>query len=109
LGGTAGRIQALRGMLERSPDDPRLLFGLALEHLKRGETEEGVRHLRRYLEEADDEGNGWGRLGAALRDLGKVREAREAYRRGVEAARRHGHPTMADEFQAVLDDWKEPR
>lgn len=100
------RLDTLRRMVERNPGDPRLRFGLALELLKEGETDEGVRLLRSYLEEADDEGNGWGRLGAALRDQGRDEEAREAYRRGVEAARRHGHPTMVEEFEEILDDWE---
>lgn len=92
-------------MLDRRPDDPRLLFGLALEYLGAGRREEGVEALRRYLGMADDEGNAWGRLGSVLRELGRNEEAREAYRNGIEAARRHGHPTMAEEFEDVLDGW----
>jgi len=101
------RIDALRRMLDRRPDDLRLRFGLALELLGRDETEEGVELLRSYLEEADDEGNAWGRLGSALLDLGRRDEAREAYRKGVEAARRHGHPTMVEDFREILDDWED--
>lgn len=92
-------------MLRTRPDDPRPRFGLALEYLKAGRTEDGVRELRAYLAGCDDEGNAWGRLGAVLRELGRDDEAREAYRTGVEAARRHGHPTMAAELEAVLDGW----
>lgn len=89
--------------MQRSrPDDTRLSFGLALEYLKAGRTDDGVRELRSYLERADDEGNAWGRLGAALRELGREDEARDAYRRGIEAARRHGHPSMAAELEADL-------
>lgn len=90
-------------MLGNRPDDSRLRFGLALEYLKAGRTEDGVRELRRYLADADDEGNGWGRLGAVLLEEGRDEEAREAYRRGIEAAERHGHPTMAEEFREILD------
>lgn len=101
---SADRITALEAMLERRPDDPRLRFGLALEYLGAGRTEDGVEALRRYLDLADDEGNAWGRLGAALRLLGRDDEAREAYRTGIEAARRHGHPSMAEEFEELLED-----
>lgn len=99
------RLSTLRRMLEDRPEDPRLRFGLALEYLTAGRTEEGVKALQSYLEVADDEGNAWGRLGAALRELGRDDEARAAYRKGMEAAQRHGHPTMADEFDEVLADW----
>jgi predicted Zn-dependent protease len=91
-------------MLGNRPDDTRLRFGVALEYLKAGRTEDGVRELRRYLAEADDEGNGWGRLGAALVELGRDDEAMEAFQAGIRAAGRHGHPTMAEELRQTLED-----
>jgi len=91
-------------MLGNRPDDSRLRFGLALEYLAAGRQEDGVRELRVYLEGADDEGNGWGRLGAVLNEMGRTAEAGEAYRTGIGAADRHGHPTMADEFREILED-----
>jgi len=100
----SSRLAALERMLGNRPDDSRLRFGVALEYLKAGRTEDGIRELRRYLDEADDEGNGWGRLGAVFMELDREEEAVEAYRRGVEAAARHGHPTMADEFREILED-----
>jgi Flp pilus assembly protein TadD len=100
----ASRIEALKRMVEARPDDPRPHFGLALEY-ERAERWEGVvETLRAYLERADDEGNAWGRMGHALRELGREEEAREAYRKGIDAAYRHGHPTMAMEFEEVLEE-----
>ena len=92
-------------MLERAPDDARLRFGLALEYLNSGRPEDGVRELRAYLAASDDEGNAWGRLATALREMGRDDEAKDAYRRGIEAAHRHGHPTMAGEFEEALERW----
>jgi Flp pilus assembly protein TadD len=91
-------------MLERRPDDPRLRFGLALEYLSGERWEDAVRELRAYLDLTEDEGNAWGRLAGALRELGREDEATEAYRKGIEVATRHGHPSMAEEFQNALDD-----
>ena len=76
------RIAALRTLMSRRPDDPRLRFGLALEYLGAGRTDEGVEELKRYLAVADDEGNAWGRLGAALRLLGRDDEAKAGLRQG---------------------------
>lgn len=103
---TTDRIAALLKMLERSPDDGRVLFGLALEHEKRQEWEQTAHRLTQYLDAVDDEGNAWGRLGNALRQLGRQEEARAAYQRGVQAAYSHGHPSMAAEFEEILDDWQ---
>ena len=99
-----GRLAALERMLGNRPDDSRLRFGLALEYLNAGRKEDGIRELRTYLDQTDDEGNGWGRLAAALLDLGREDEAREAYETGIASALRHGHPTMADEFRELLED-----
>jgi Flp pilus assembly protein TadD len=100
----ANRTDVLERLLESRPDDTRLLFGLALEYLRDQRLEEGVEALRRYLERTDDEGNAWGRLGEALLRMDRRDEAREAYLRGAEAALRHGHPTMAEEFEGILED-----
>src|SRR5690606_30221123 len=97
------RRAALERMLEKRPGDARLRFALAVEHLKAGRMEDGVRELRAYLETADDEGNAWGRLGSALAELGRPEEAADAYRRGISAAERHGHPSMAEELAQDLE------
>lgn len=99
------RIQALRKLADDRPGDPRPLFGLALEYEKAARWEDVVHTLRDYLARTDDEGNAWGRLGVALRHLGHDDEAQEAYRTGIDAAYRHGHPTMAGEFEEVLEEW----
>ena len=99
------RITALQRMLERNPADARMLFGLALEYEKAEQWAETADALQRYLDTAQDEGNAWGRLGNALRMLGRDEDARAAYRRGIEAALAHGHPSMAGEFEDILNDW----
>jgi predicted Zn-dependent protease len=91
-------------MLTTRPDDARLQFGLALEYLKNDRLDDGVAMLQRYLGHADDEGNGWGRLASALRQLGREDEAREALRKGIQAAERHGHPSMAAELTEALGE-----
>ena len=91
-------------MAEDRPDDARLMFGLAVELLNRGETREGAGALKAYLEIAEDEGNGWGRLGAALADLGDTEEAREAYRKGIEIAEGRGHGGLAEELEEAMEN-----
>jgi Flp pilus assembly protein TadD len=99
------RIDVLRGMLKRRPDDSRARFGLALEYEKAERWEEAAAELRRYLDSTEDEGNAWGRLGHVLRELGQEEEARKAYQRGIEVALRHNHPTMAAEFEETLEEF----
>jgi Flp pilus assembly protein TadD len=98
------RIEALERLLLSRPDDTRLRFGLALEYEKAGRAEDAVRALEGYLERAEDEGNAWGRLGALLIGLGRDEDARAAYRRGIEQANKHGHPSMAAELAAAIEE-----
>jgi predicted Zn-dependent protease len=96
------RAESLERLLASRPGDSRLLFGLALEYLREDRLEEGVDTLQRYLAVSDDQGNAWARLAGALRRLGREAEARQALERGIEAAERHGHPSMAQEMRDSL-------
>jgi Flp pilus assembly protein TadD len=100
------RITALQKLLDRNPNDARALFGLANEYEKEARWSDVVAQLSRYLQLADDEGNAWGRLAHALRATGRDAEAREAYRKGVQVAQAHGHPSMAAEFEELLETWE---
>lgn len=91
-------------MAKSRPGDARLHFGLAVELLNRGETRAGADALRVYLGLSEDEGNGWGRLGAALADLGETAQAREAYARGLEIAEGRGHGGLAEELREALEN-----
>lgn len=102
---TQSRLDTLRRMAEQRPDDPRAHFGLALEYERAGQWREVADTLRHYLTLTSDEGNAYGRLGRALRELGLDDEAREAYRQGIDAAYRHGHPTMGAEFEETLEEF----
>ena len=99
------RVAALQKILDKNPNDTRALFGLANEYEKSAQWGDVVEQLSRYLQIADDEGNAWGRLAHALRETGRADEAREAYRKGIEIARQHGHPSMAAEFEGILEEF----
>ena len=101
---TDTKLETFRQMVARNPDNPLARFGLANEALKAGLYDEAREQLERYLAAYDDEGNGYGRLAEALERTGRVDEARDALRRGIEASRRHGHPGMAAEFEERLEE-----
>ena len=91
-------------MARERPHDPRLQFGLAVELLNRGETREGTVALKAYLAMAEDEGNGWARLGSALAALGETEEARKAFGQGIAIASRRGHEGLVEEMEDALED-----
>jgi predicted Zn-dependent protease len=101
---TNPKLDTFRAMVQKNPDNVLARFGLANEALKAGEWEEAREQLEAYLSRHDDEGNGYGRLAEALVQLGRPEEAKEVLRRGIAASLRFGHPSMAEEFEARIEE-----
>ena len=104
---TNPKLDAFRQMVAKNPANPLARFGLANEALKATLYDEAREHLEAYLAVYDDEGNGYGRLAEALEKLGRTNEAKEVLRRGIAASHRFGHPGMASEFEARLEEMNE--
>jgi predicted Zn-dependent protease len=100
---TASRIEIFKQMLVSDPINTSILFGLAKEYEKAGQTAEMIETLERYLAISDDEGNAFGMLARAYEKAGQLDEAKETYQRGVDAATAHGHPSMAEEYRLTLE------
>ena len=98
------RIAVFQKMLASDTNNTAVRFGLANELLKLERYEEAVAELQTYLQQANDQGNAYGKLAQALDRLGRIDEARAAYEQGIAAANQHGHPGMAQEFQLALDE-----
>ena len=90
-------------MIESDPTNTMVLFGLAKEYEKLGESNEVINLLEKYLANADDEGNAYGALAKAYDKLGNREKAIEVYRKGIEVSLAHGHPTMANDYKFNLD------
>ncbi len=97
------RVDALRAMVTKNPDNALARFGLANELLKVGDAGAAAEHYAAYLARYDDEGNGWGRYADALAQLGRTSEAIDAFQKGIAASLRFGHTGMANELEARLD------
>ena len=61
--------------------------------------EEAAVELAAYLAMHDDEGNGWLRYADTLTALGRHDEVRTVVAKGIDAATRHGHSSMVEEFE----------
>jgi tetratricopeptide (TPR) repeat protein len=96
------RLEKLRGMLEKSPGDTFLLYALALEYKKIGDVKSSLQYLDSVIQ------HDWGycyayhQKGLVLESTGDLEAARQAYREGIEAAKRKGDQHAGEEIAAAL-------
>lgn len=96
------RIEKLKAALEKTPDNPLARYGLANEYYKLGLYHEAIAEINEYLKIADDQGAVYRMLAECYLNVGDSEMAREAYFEGIEAATKHGHPGMAEEFEEAI-------
>ena len=101
---TASRIEALKAILAQDPNDGTAYYMLGTEYFKAQMYEEAVAALRRYLAVSSDEGAAYRTLAQSLERLGRVDEARRVYRDGLDAATRHNHQPLIEEYTQALED-----
>ncbi len=80
------RAEQLTKMLERTPNDPFLLYGLALEHKKAGGPTDALHLLERVTQVDPGYSYAYYQRGQIYESLGDLPAARQAYRDGVAAA-----------------------
>lgn len=97
------RLDSLKALVDKNPNNPLGRYGLANEYLKLEMYDKAIDQINEYLKLKDDEGSAFRLLGEALLKMGRKDEAKEAYKNGIDAANRHGHPSMAEEFEETLE------
>ncbi|HUK90019.1 MAG TPA: tetratricopeptide repeat protein, partial [Blastocatellia bacterium] len=93
-----------RAMVQSDPTNALARYGLANELVKVENYEEAVGALHEYLSMHEDEGAAYRLLAYANEKLKKYEDARQAYKKGIEAANKHRHPGMAAEYETKLED-----
>jgi Tfp pilus assembly protein PilF len=83
-------ISSLEKLLGTPRDGALLRFSLGLEYAKAGNPERALEHLREALARDPLYSAAWKLLGKTLADQGRPEEALEAYRQGIEAAKKKG-------------------
>ena len=94
----SSKIDTLKALIERDPENPLGRYGLANEYFKSGMYGEAIAEIHEYLKIKDDEGAVYRMLAECYMGCGDTEMARDSYVKGIEAANRHGHPGMAEEL-----------
>ncbi len=90
-------------MLERQPNDPFLLYGMAMEFKKTGDLTRSLEYLSRVLAAEATNCAAWMQLGQVHELNREVESAKHAYGQGIRAAGQIGDRHAAEEMREYLE------
>src|SRR4051794_39877315 len=96
------RMQQLRRLLEKSPRDPFIVYGLGMEFKKAGDAARAVEHFDRTIEIDPGYAYAYYQKGQVEESTGDVESAKRTYRAGIEAAQKKGDAHAAGEIEGAL-------
>jgi tetratricopeptide (TPR) repeat protein len=96
------RLQKLMVLRERDPNDPFLIYAIALEHKKANDFPDALRWLAMVIERDPGYAVAYHQAGLTHEAAGDVEAAKRAYRDGIAAAERKGDGHAAEEMRAAL-------
>lgn len=96
------RLEKLRQMLEKDPNDAFCLYALGME-LKSTDAAQAIVTFQKVIQLEPDHGYAYFQLGQTHELTGDTASAASAYRDGIAAARRRGDSHAEQEISAALD------
>jgi Tfp pilus assembly protein PilF len=96
------RMRQLQQMLQRQPDDPFLLYGMAMEYKKADEPARALEYFGKVLRRDPNYCYAYYQRAQVHESLGELDQARRALREGLEAADRSGDGHARQEMEAAL-------
>ncbi|NIQ13164.1 MAG: hypothetical protein GTO02_01765 [Candidatus Dadabacteria bacterium] len=99
---TESKLEKFKKLLDKNPNNPLAHFSIANECFKLKLFNETIIHIDNYLKLKEDEGAVYRMLAECYLELDMEKEAIEAYNKGIEAALKHGHEGMAEEFEESI-------
>lgn len=101
------RIEILEQTLQSTPGNSFARYALAIELSRAAQPEKALEQFQYLLEHQPDYAPTYLQAGMLLSNMGRIEEARETYKKGVEVNRKHGNLHAESEIQAALDSLAE--
>ena len=96
------RMEQLRRMLERSPEDAFLLYAIALEYKKAGDAPQAIEYFDKVVAVDPAYCYAYHQRGLVYELLGDLQSARRSYREGIQAATKANDTHARGEIEAAL-------
>jgi Flp pilus assembly protein TadD len=98
----SARLDTLRSMIEQDPKNSFLRYGLAMELLNTGQTEEAVTQFRTLIASDPHYAAAYFHGGRALEQLGRIDDARAIYAEGIAITARTGDDHTRGELEGAM-------
>ncbi len=98
----SARLNQLLSFLEESPDDPFILYALALEY-KSSDREQALHYFTRLLNDCPDYLPTYYQAARFCEETNQIPKALELYRKGIDLATRQHDEATRKELQAAFD------
>jgi tetratricopeptide (TPR) repeat protein len=96
------RLGILKSMVDQKPEDSFARYGLAMEYVRSGDLETAVSEFARLLEYNPGYAAGYFHGGQTLEKLGRIEDARELYRKGIDVTTASGDEHTRSELIGAL-------
>jgi len=100
------RLNSLLKLLEKDPDDSFLSYGIALEHISKGNYEEAEKYLTSLQKKDPDYVPAYMQLAHVYEKFNFIDKAKNIYKEGIEIARKNNDSHAADEMEDFLNELK---
>jgi Tfp pilus assembly protein PilF len=98
------RADTLKQFLEANPNDSFARYGLAMEHLRQGNTQAALAEFKKLVEMNPDYTAAYQMAAQGLMKAGQSDQARSWLDRGIASAARTGNAHARAEMQGMLDE-----
>src|SRR5262245_48278660 len=95
-------LERLQEFLKTRPHDSFVRYGLAMEYSKLGRSSDAMSTSLQLIDDDPDYVAAYLQAGIALTRDGRIEEAQEVYRKGIETAARMGESHALGELQGAL-------
>ena len=96
------KLDQLHAMLQKQPNDPFLLYGIAMEHKKLNEPAQAIDFLNRVILQDPNYCYAYFQSGQICEITGDFDAAKRSYNDGIAAARRVGDAHAQSELEGAL-------
>ena len=96
------RLETLKELLAQNPSASFLRYGLAMEYRNTGDLASAMREFESLMTDDPEYGATYFHAGQTLERLGKLDEAKQVYRSGIDVTTRKGEAHARSELEAAL-------